>query len=445
MFENKLERVQISALRPYPANARTHSKRQIKQIAASIRRFGFINPVLVDDDLMIIAGHGRVEAAKQLGQEEVPVLRLSHLTEAEKRAYVIADNRLAEKAGWDREILAVELQGLVELQFDVSEIGFEVAEVDHIIETAAEARAAGSDNPDDLIPAPPPVAVTRLGDVWQLGRHRLICGDARDKLTYADLLGGENADVMFTDPPYNVPIDGFVGGKGKVKHRTFAMGCGEMTEAEFEGFLACTLGPGAEHMKDGAIAFVCMDWRHMKELLAAGEKVFDELKNLCVWTKTNGGMGSLYRSQHELVFVFKQGSAPHSNNVELGRFGRNRTNVWSYAGANVFKEGRDDELAMHPTVKPVGLIVDALKDVSERGDVVLDPFGGSGSTLIAAERCGRTARLIELDPTYCDVIIARFQDYTGKDVMLVSSSQTFDQTSNLRASSNPETDDASAA
>jgi DNA modification methylase len=237
---------------------------------------------------------------------------------------------------------------------------------------------------------------------------------------------------MFTDPPYNVPIDGFVAGKGKVRHRTFAMGCGEMTEAEFEGFLACTLGPAAKHLKDGAIAFVCMDWRHMKEMCAAGAQVFDELKNVCVWTKTNGGMGSLYRSQHEFVFVFKRGSASHSNNVELGRFGRNRTNVWSYPGANAFKQGRDAELAMHPTVKPVALIQDALKDVSGRGDVVLDPFGGSGSTLIAGERCGRSARLIELDPAYCDVILQRYQAYTGKQAMLAARGITFEETANER-------------
>lgn len=445
MFETKLERAPVGELKPYARNARTHSARQIEQIAASIRRFGFTNPVLVGDDLTILAGHGRVEAAKLLGLSDVPIVRLSHLNEAERRAYVIADNRLAETAGWDREILALELQGLVDLQFDVGVIGYEAAQVDLILDAATEASPKSRDKEEDVVPAPPQSAVTRPGDIWVLGRHRVTCADARDKPAYARLLGGETADVMFTDPPYNVPIDGFVGGNGKVKHRSFEMGCGEMSEAEFEGFLASTLGPAAENMKDGAIAFVCMDWRHMKELRVAGLQVFDELKNLCVWTKTNGGMGSLYRSQHELVFVFKRGNAPHSNNVELGRFGRNRTNVWSYAGANVFKEGRDDELAMHPTVKPVGLIVDALKDVSDRGGVVLDPFGGSGSTLIAAERCGRTARLIEIDPTYCDVIIARFQAYTGKDATLASTGQTFDRTSDLRVSLSLETDDASAA
>jgi DNA modification methylase len=432
MFDNKLERAPIAALKPYSRNARTHSKKQIDQIAASIKRFGFTNLVLIDDDFMILAGHGRAEAAKQLGLEEVPALRLSHLTEAEKRAYVLADNRLAEKAGWDKEMLAIELKGLIDLEFDVGVIGFETAEIDHVIETAAEADPNGRDAPEDRLPAPPAKAVTRLGDVWQLGRHRLICADARDTLAYAELMGGELADVLFADPPYNVPIDGFVGGAGKVKHESFAMGCGEMTEAEFEGFLASTLGPAAAHMQEGAIAFVCMDWRHMGELLAAGKAVFDELKNLCVWTKSNGGMGSLYRSQHELVFVFKKGQAQHANNVELGRFGRNRTNVWSYAGANAFGRERDQELAMHPTVKPVALIVEALKDVSSRSGVVLDPFGGSGSTLIAAEKCGRTARLIELDPRYCDVIVQRFQNHTGKPARLASSGETFEAVAEAR-------------
>jgi DNA modification methylase len=442
MFENKLERVPIAALKPYPANARTHSRRQIKQIAASIERFGFTNPVLVDDDLMILAGHGRAEAARLLGIEEVPIVRISHLNEADKRAYVLADNQLALKAGWDRETLAIELQGLIDLNFDVGVIGFEVAEVDMILDAAHEANPDARNAPEDAAPAPLQHAVTLAGDVWLLGRHRLICADARDTFAYAKLMGETPADVMFTDPPYNVPIDGFVGGNGKVKHEAFAMGCGEMSEAEFEGFLACTLAPAAAHLKDGAIAFVCMDWRHMKELLNAGAKVFDELKNLCVWTKSNGGMGALYRSQHELVFVFKKGAAQHDNNVELGRFGRNRTNVWAYAGANAFSRERDAELAMHPTVKPVALVQDALKDVSKRGAVVLDPFGGSGSTLIAAEKSGRSARLIEIDAIYCDVIVKRFQDFGGKQARLEGSGQSFDDVAEQRLQGAAQTSDA---
>ena len=432
MFETKLERMPITALRPCPANARTHSKRQIKQMAASIERFGFTNPVLVDDNLMILAGHGRVEAAKLLGMEDVPVVRISHLSEADKRAYVLADNQLALKAGWDRDLLAVELQGLIDLNFDVGAIGFEVAEVDLILDAAREANPAARAAPEDALPAAQQHAVARRGDLWQLGRHRLVCGDARDPLVYASLMPNEKAEVIFTDPPYNVPIDGFAGGKGKAERREFAMASGEMSEPEFVSFLVATLGPAALQCRDGAIAFVCMDWRHMRELMDAGAQVFDELKNLCVWTKSNGGMGSLYRSQHELVFVFKKGSDAHVNNVELGRFGRNRTNVWTYAGANAFKQGRDDELAMHPTVKPVALVEDAIKDVSNRGGLVLDPFGGSGSTMIAADQCGRSARLIEIDPLYCDVMIRRFEAFTGKPATLAETSQTFEDVATAR-------------
>lgn len=438
MFDNKLERAPIAALKSYPTNARTHTKSQIKQIAASIERFGFTNPLLVDDDLMVLAGHGRLAAAQLLGMTEVPVLKLSHLNNDEKRAYVIADNRLAEKAGWDRELLAIELKALVDLNFEVGAIGFDAAEIDFVLETAGEADPCGRDAPEDDAPAKPASAVTRVGDVWLLGRHRLICADARNRDAYSALLGEEAVDAIFTDPPYNVPIEGFVGGKGKVKHESFAMGCGEMSEAEFQRFLTDTLGPAGERLKDGGIAFVCMDWRHMREVLNAGEQALGGLKNLCVWAKTNGGMGSLYRSQHELVFVFKRGEGEHTNNVELGKHGRNRTNVWCYAGANTFKAEREAELEMHPTVKPVALVQDALKDVTNRREIVLDPFGGSGSTLIAAEKCGRHARLLEIDPAYCDVIVRRYQTYAAKSATLLGADATFEDVTAERLSTAPE-------
>lgn len=421
-MSNILERASVRALKPYARNARTHSKRQIEQIARSIERFGFTNPVLVGDDLTIMAGHGRVEAAKLLGMDEVPIIRLSHLSEAEMRAYILADNRLAELAGWDNEILAIELQGLIDLNFDVEIVGFETAQIDLILDEVRDANPDSREDPDDAAPPPPAMPSTQIGDVYALGRHRLICGDALKAETYQALMEGAQADLIFTDPPYNVPIDGFVGGKGKESRREFAMASGEMTEAEFTTFLTTSLGHAATFSCDGSIAFVCMDWRHMGELIEAGKAVFDELKNLCVWTKTNGGMGSLYRSQHELVFVFKRGTAAHRNNVELGRFGRNRTNVWPYAGVNSFGAAREAELAMHPTVKPIALVEDAIKDVTRRGAVVLDPFGGSGSTLIAAERCGRSARLIELDPAYCDVIVKRYETHVGKPAHRVARS-----------------------
>ena len=322
----------VGALVPHPNNPRTHSPRQLKQIEVSIRRFGFLNPVLVDGDSRIIAGHGRVAAAKAIGMELVPVVSIEGMSEADRRAYVIADNRLAELAGWDNELLRLELGGILELEpdFDLDLTGFIGGELEALL------AAADQDDADEV--APPEVDRARivcgLGDLWHLGRHRLICGDARDPAVFDRLLGGELAQMVITDPPYNVPVNGHVCGLGKVRHAEFAMASGEMTEAEFETFLKEVLGNLASYSADGSIHFVCMDWRHMRELLGAGYAVYDELKNLIVWNKDNGGMGAFYRSKHELVFAFKRGKAAHINNFELGQHGRYRTNVWDYAGIN---------------------------------------------------------------------------------------------------------------
>ena len=224
-------------------------------------------------------------------------------------------------------------------------------------------------------------------------------------------MGGERAQMVFTDPPYNVPIQGHVGGSGATKHREFAMASGEMSEAEFIGFLRSSFQNLVEWSSDGSIHFICMDWRHMQEMLTAGEGIYAELKNLIVWVKDNGGMGTFYRSRHELIFAFKNGAAPHINSFELGQHGRYRTNVWQYKGVNTLRAGRMDELALHPTVKPVQLIADAIKDVSGRGAIVLDLFVGSGSTMIAAHKTGRQAYLCELDTVYCDRIIRRWEAY----------------------------------
>lgn len=414
-------------LRPYANNARTHSKKQIKQIAESIRRFGFTNPVLVTDNGEIVAGHGRVAAAKLLGLRAVPTIALSHLSDAERRAYILADNKLALNAGWDREILAIELERLMDLEFDVELTGFSVAETDFILDDMRDGDPDGTDEVEDQVPQTGDIAVTTRGDTWLLGRHKVICGDARRAEDYAALLGSERADVVFTDPPYNVPINGHVSGLGSVKHREFAFASGEMSKAQFIAFLTDTLSATAASMRDGAIAFVCMDWRHMGELLAAGEVAFTEVKNLIIWNKTNGGMGSFYRSKHELIFVFKAGRGEHTNTFGLGETGRYRTNVWDYAGISSMTASRSEELAMHPTVKPVALIADALRDCSRRGEIVLDAFGGSGSTLIAAEKTGRVARLIEYDRAYCDTIIRRWQLFTGKQATLSKSGETFEE------------------
>ena len=297
----------INRLRYYPRNARTHSKKQIQQIASSIERFGFTNPVLVSDDGEIIAGHGRVAAAKLLGWTKVPTIALSHLSEAERRAYVLADNKLALNAGWDSEILAIELQGLIDLDFDLEVTGFSLAEIDLALDAANDANPDAGDAPEDAVAQASGPAVSASGDLWQLGRHLLLCADTRDTVAMDRLMGGQTADLIFTDPPYNVAIDGNVCGLGAVKHREFAFASGEMNRTQFVTFLKETLGNMARVMRDGAIAYVCMDWRHMGELLEAGEASFTELKNLVVWNKTNGGMGAFYRSKHELIFVFKQG------------------------------------------------------------------------------------------------------------------------------------------
>lgn len=428
----ELEMRAPETLRPYGRNARTHSRKQIRKIAASIERFGFTNPILVSDDDEIIAGHGRVAAATKLGLKAVPVLRLSHLSEAERRAYVLADNRLALDAGWDQEVLAGEFEALIDFGFDMDLTGFSPAEIDLAIDAAKDADPDGCDAPEDDIPAVRETAVSRTGDLWVLGAHRLLCDDARVASSYTTLMRGEKADLLFADPPYNLAIDRNVCGSGSVRHREFAMASGEMSKAEFTAFLAESLGAMASVARDGAVAFVCMDWRHMGELLAAGEVAFSRLLNLCVWAKTNGGMGSFYRSRHELIFVFRVGEAPHTNNFGLGDTGRYRTNVWEYPGISSPTATRGEELAMHPTVKPAALVADAIRDCSHRGEVVLDAFGGSGTTLIAAQKTGRRARLIEYDPLYCDVIVRRWERLTGRRATLGPDGPSFEDTEAMR-------------
>lgn len=413
----------ITALKPYERNARTHSKAQIQQIADSINAFGFNNPILVDQDNRIVAGHGRVEALKILGHTDVATILLDHMSPDQIKAYVIADNRIAENAGWNKEILAVEFQNLMNLdiQFDLEVTGFELPQIDLMIQ---DTQDKDPDEGDD-IPEPPIKPVTQVGDLWQLGQHLILCNDCLKPESYARLLGDEKAQVVFTDPPYNVKIQGHVSGLGKVQHDEFAMASGEMSKAQFTAFLTDVFILLAAHAAPGSLHYACMDWRHLQEILAAGEAAYAELKNICVWAKDNGGMGALYRSRHELVLVFKSGTEPHINNVQLGKHGRYRTNVWNYRAPRRIGKKGEDELAMHPTVKPVRMVADALMDASHRDGLVLDPFGGSGSTLIAAENTSRRARLIELEPKYVDVTIARWQKLTGQQVVLVETGQTF--------------------
>lgn len=422
-------------LKPRLNNPRTHTPRQIKQIAASIQEFGFINPVLVDGSDGIVAGHARATAAISLGMTDVPTVRVDHLNPAQIRAYVIADNRLAENAGWDRELLALELHELsVQPNFDVTVTGFEMAEIDLIVSEASGDRPDEADVIPEIDRSLP--AVTRTGDCWQIGDHFLLCGDCLEPESYERLLRGKRAQMVFTDPPYNVRIAGHVSGLGKTRHREFAMASGEMTQHEFTTFLRHALTNLADFSTDGSIHFVCMDWRHIRELVDAADDAYTELKNICIWSKSNAGMGSLYRSAHEFVFVYKSGRGKHINNVELGRFGRSRTNVWEYAGMSSFGKDRDATLGEHPTPKPLALVSDAILDCSRRGGIILDAFAGSGTTLLASEKTGRRGFGIEIDPYYADLIIARFEKTYGLGAVHVDSHFSFDQVRTERTEHN---------
>jgi DNA modification methylase len=427
----------ILQLKPDPANARQHSKKQIRQIADSIKAFGFNVPILIDADGGVIAGHGRLAAVKQLGWTEVPSILLDHLSEAQKRAFMIADNRLAEVAIWDDRLLAEQLKALasVELSFDIETIGFDMGEIDLRIESLDTGSQHGKPS-EAPIPAISGEAVTRAGDLWLLGRHKLICGDARDGNAHRLLLGSQRAAMVFTDPPFNVRIEGHVCGLGKVHHREFVMGSGEMTPAAFVEFLTETLKRTKSSCQPGGLAFVCMDWAHMADLIEAARVAALDMINLCIWTKPNAGMGGLYRSQHELVFVFKLGSGKHRNNVQLGAYGRHRSNVWPYASGPGFgRSGEEGRLsALHPTVKPIGMVADAILDVTRRDDVVLDCFLGSGTTLMACERTGRRCYGLELDPLYCDVIVRRWQAYTGSQARLCGTGRSIEDVATDRTS-----------
>ncbi len=429
---SEIRRASVTTLRAHPANAHVHSKKQIAQIAQSIRQFGVTVPLIVDENNVILAGHGRWLAAKYLRLRELPVVVLSGLTDAERRAYLLADNKLVENAGWDRKALAVELSQLAPLLakagLNIELTGFEPAEIDSLMGDLVDPEQDPADEVPDIGTSP----TSRRGDLWLLARHRLHCGDARGPSDVRKLMGRERAAMVMTDPPYNVAISS-VQGRGQIKHREFVAASGELSGPQFTRFLFESLSLAATHSANGAIHFIFMDWRHLPEILAAGEEVYDELKNLIVWVKTNVGQGTFYRSQHELILVFKKGDAAHTNNFELGQHGRSRSNVWTYAGVNTFRSGRLEDLSTHPTVKPVAMVADAIRDCSRRGDIVLDPFMGSGTTIMAAERVGRRGYGLELDPVYIDAAVRRWQAFTKRDAVLASTSKTFDEVTAARS------------
>jgi DNA modification methylase len=430
-----LETVSVQTLKPNTKNARSHSKQQIRLIARSIETFGFVVPMVVDAVNEIICGNAVYHAVRLLGLDHVTVVRVTHLDKDKLRAFQIAHNRIAEMSSWDGQILGEILHdlSLKDLDFNLEEIGFSTTEIDLLIDGIAQ-NSTGPLASDETLPPDAGPPVTKLGDTWTLDSHLIHCGDSLDRRSYRAVMDNAQAAMVITDPPYNVTIGGHVGGKGQIQHREFAMASGEMKPGEFTDFLAAIFEQLVRVSADGSLHYIFMDWRHATELLTAGNATYTRLINLCAWVKKNGGMGSFYRSRHELVFVFKNGTAPHRNNIELGKHGRNRTNVWEYDGINSFGRVTDEGnlLAMHPTVKPVQMIVDAILDCSARGDILLDPFLGSGSSLIAAERTGRILRGIEIDPRYVDVAVRRWQRHSGGQAVHAISGDRFDDIANKK-------------
>ncbi|HBR69919.1 MAG TPA: DNA methylase N-4 [Rhodospirillaceae bacterium] len=392
-------------LKPWEGNPRIHNEKQLVALAASIKKLGFRVPIITNEEGVVLAGHGRLEVAKRLGLAEVPTIVATGMSKTEQRAFVLSDNKLAQLSQWDKPLLLNEVQLLLDDGFHIEMTGFSTAEVDLMIDGEIDPEVVSHEDlhPEDMAKEP---VVARRGDIWCLDQHRLYCGDATEMSSYGELMQkGELAQMCLTDPPYNVKVNGHVCGSGKTKHEEFAMASGEMSSGEFTDFLAGSCANIASYCQEGAIVFCFMDWRHMREMLDAGEKVFGKPRQLCVWSKDNAGMGTFYRSQHELVFVFRHGDAAHINNFELGQHGRYRSNVWNYPGVNTFTGKGFQQLALHPTVKPVSLVADAIRDCSHRKGIVLDPFAGSGTILVAAERTGRMARAIEYEPKYVDVAI----------------------------------------
>jgi DNA modification methylase len=436
----RLEERLIASLLPASRRVRKIERRHVAETKISMERFGQVHPILITGKGEIIDGHIRVEAARMAGLEMVPCLVVDHLSPEELRLLRLALNRIQERGTWDLEALKVEFLELRELEIPLNVTGFEVAEIDLVILDDLETtRGAELDPEANHVPevGTDREPVAREGDFFHLGPHRTFCGDARDPQSYATLLGAEKPVMVFTDPPYNVPINGHVVGKGAIKHPEFVMASGEMSPEAFTAFLRSFLASAAAGLVDGGLLYCCIDWRHLPELQAAIRAVGLTVLNLCVWVKDNAGMGSFYRSQHELVFVLKKGEAPHINNVQLGRFGRSRSNVWHYAGVNSLDPERRAEASLHPTVKPCEMVADVILDATGQGDIILDPFLGSGTTLIAAEKTGRRCRGIELDPRYLDVTVQRWQELTGKEAIHAASGLTFTQLEDLRRTPTP--------
>jgi DNA modification methylase len=434
-----VEYVPLSSLRSTFRQTKRHGARQIKRLAHAMNRVGFAQPITVTDDLDVVSGHARVEAATLIGLSEVPIIRMAHLSRDELRLLAIFDNKVATEGTIDLNEVLLELDDVAMQTPDLmlTDSGFEVGEIDAL---RGLTRTNELDDLDDD-PEPSAIVVTRVGDLWRLGDHRLLCADATDPAAVQNLMAGSSARAIVSDAPYNLKIPGVVSGKGRKQHQDFVMASGEMERGQFVSFLGSFFSAAKPHLIDGALSLVFMDWRHIGELLAAAEAAEMSYRQLLVWAKSNPAMGGGWRNAHELIGVFKTGEAPHVDNVQLGRFGRNRSNVLHYPGANVLTKGRRKALELHPTVKPVALIADLILDVTEPGDIVLDCFGGSGTTLMAANAVDRKACLNELDPQYVDVTLARWLKRTGEQPILDETGQTFAEVSEARLAAVEETID----
>lgn len=424
------EIAEVVRIAPDPRNARTHSRKQVNLLAASIAEHGFVNPILVNTDFLIIAGHGRLRAAKQLGLSQVPVIVLSGLSEAQERQLRIADNKIALGAGWDPDLLRTELIEIGKEGLDLGLTGFSTGEIDVLMSPKIQM--------EEQFDPVPVEAVTETGDIWICDRHRIGCGDLLDGMSLNALIASERVDAAVADSPYNTSNAHHNGGSGRFRHREFQYAHGEMSSEEFTRFLTDTQTLMAGKCRDGAIAFMFMDHHHAGEQIAAGAAAFDRRLNIAIWVKSNAGMGSLYRSQHEMIFVYVARPGQHTNNVELGKHGRNRTNVMHATSVNTFGS-RQGDLELHATVKPVQLIADLILDVTGRGGIVLDPFLGSGTTLLACERTKRWCRGLEIDAAYVDVSVTRWTDLTGKAALLEATGETFEEVRRRRSAERPDT------
>lgn len=418
---NNLQMIDIALIIASNKSLRKHYRKQLQKIINAIKKFGFTNPLLVDKQLRIIAGELRLLAAKELGMKQIPVIILEDLTDEEAEAIRILDNRIAEDSEWNYENLQEVIENLGKFDICFEDLGFETVDYDKIIlfNDSSEKEVHNSDKEDEnWLEANIPKRANK-GDLWRLGDHFIYCGDSRLASSFGIVLQNEEAKIVITDTPYNSKINGQVCGLGKIKHEEFEMASGEMSDSEFGEFISQFMQNLTQFSVDGSLSYLFIDWRNLYILLNQGYKYYSELLNIAVWNKETGGMGSFYRSKHELVAIFKKGKAKHQNHIQLGKNGRYRTNVWDYPGISATNPKSLELLKLHPTVKPVALLHDILLDASSKNDIVLDCFGGSGSTLLAAERCKRRARLIEINPRYVDVCIYRWEKETGKKVKLV--------------------------